>query len=670
MALLRVFKHQELAQEINLQQGQTYLAGRAENCQIRLDPEPGISRNHFQLSFENQIWQLKVLSRYGELYFDDQKASEMNLNDGMSFTVPPYQFEFSQDSIQVASQVSSGEATVVSVLPSSAYLRVIDERGVDRQVFRLEGDAWSIGRDITCAIQLDYPKASRKQCEIYREAENYFIRDLGSSNGTSVNGHFLSREEWTRLQSGDTIAIIDWILKFEVRDNSFKDRIESVPQDLRGPMLYEDVTSHSGISVVNNNSGVFQPESTRIENVPLPPSPGTWQDVISHPNPAPFENAQAGASSPVYNSNEIPVQDIFDGPWTDKKKIMNPVRWIIVLLIVGAGGFYFWGGSEESAPSEVAKTNRPKSPFDALSPEDQQFVRRAYENAKANLINRKYTEALQEITRMKEKVAQFEDSAEIEKYANQGILSLEQIKNEEAKVQKDLEIEQKIQSQVKICKAKINPKTWDMAQLDDCLSSVLALNPEHPAFQALRAQISGYEQARNTQKVMRQKSASESSQLHALYNKAKNLVERHKIADALPALQKVVDSHFYDYDGLKTKARQEKSALVATMDEQQRELETSAESLMKEGRYREAVLALRQALEINPDNEICKGRLRAAMLELRKLMQPIYQESIVEESVGDAEKAKERWKKILDSSVIGEEYYEKSRLKLKKYGVL
>ena len=106
------------------------------------------------------------------------------------------------------------------------------------------------------------------------------------------------------------------------------------------------------------------------------------------------------------------------------------------------------------------------------------------------------------------------------------------------------------------------------------------------------------------------------------------------------------------------------------MAQRQKELESKGDSMMKENRYKEAVIALRQALDINPDNEIVKGRLHAALLELKKLMQPIYQESIVEESVGDVEKAKERWKKIIENSLTGEEYYEKSRLKMKKYGLL
>jgi pSer/pThr/pTyr-binding forkhead associated (FHA) protein/tetratricopeptide (TPR) repeat protein len=674
MAVLRVSKNNQLTQEQNLEEGQTYLAGRGENCQIRLDPEPGISRNHFQLSFESGSWQMRVLSRYGEIYMDGHKVTDFALQAGTLFSVPPYSFEFAEGSVAVAQGTGAHEATVISVLPSSAYLRIVDDRGIDKQMFRLEGDTWTIGRDASCAIHLEYPKCSRKHCEVYRESENYFIRDLGSANGTSVNGHPLSKEEWTRLQSGDTITVIEWILKFEVRDPTFKDRIEAVPQDLKNPTLHEEYVEPSQVTSASQfSSAVPNLESTRIENVPMPPPvPGTWQDVQPNPNDGYQEPQQDPQSEPVYNmvdgapEGELPPDALF----ASQKKKMNPVRWVIVALIVGGAFFYFMSGDESSPTKETSKQGKSKSPFDALSPEDQQFVRRAYENAKQNLINHRYTEALQEITRMKEKIPVYEDSAEVEKYANEGILRLEQIKSEDAKAQKDQEMESQIQKQVALCKAQINPKTWDVARLDSCLSSVLALNPEHPAFQALRAQVTGYVQARDAQKASQHQTALEVSKLRALYEKAHKLLDRNKMYDGIEALQLVIDSKLRDPEGLKAKAKAEKEVLVSQMEVRQKELEAKGDSMMKENRYKEAVIALRQALDINPDNEMVKSHLHAALLELKKLMQPIYQESIVEESVGDVEKAKERWKKIIENSLTGEEYYEKSRLKMKKYGLL
>jgi hypothetical protein len=50
-------------------------------------------------------------------------------------------------------------------------------------------------------------------------------------------------------------------------------------------------------------------------------------------------------------------------------------------------------------------------------------------------------------------------------------------------------------------------------------------------------------------------------------------------------------------------------------------------------------------------------------------MQALYQEGILEESVGEVETAKTKWKKIIDQSLPDEDYYKKAKMKLKKYGI-
>ena len=81
-------------------------------------------------------------------------------------------------------------------------------------------------------------------------------------------------------------------------------------------------------------------------------------------------------------------------------------------------------------------------------------------------------------------------------------------------------------------------------------------------------------------------------------------------------------------------------------------------------------MVLKKALKINPDNESVKSKINFSLNELKKQMQVLYQEGILEESVGEVDSAKAKWKKIIDSSVPDEEYYKKSMIKLKKYGAM
>jgi pSer/pThr/pTyr-binding forkhead associated (FHA) protein len=61
-----------------------------------------------------------------------------------------------------------------------------------------------IGRSRTCTLRLPNGDASRRHAEIYEAADGYVLRDLGSTNGTFVNGEQVQEH---LLQPGDRIQI-------------------------------------------------------------------------------------------------------------------------------------------------------------------------------------------------------------------------------------------------------------------------------------------------------------------------------------------------------------------------------------------------------------------------------------------------------------------------------
>ena len=61
-----------------------------------------------------------------------------------------------------------------------------------------------IGRAPECDRVIDNFKVSRKHCKLYREGNSWFVQDLGSSNGTFVNGKRVIREA---VQTGDIITV-------------------------------------------------------------------------------------------------------------------------------------------------------------------------------------------------------------------------------------------------------------------------------------------------------------------------------------------------------------------------------------------------------------------------------------------------------------------------------
>ena len=61
-----------------------------------------------------------------------------------------------------------------------------------------------IGRSKECDIRVSDPNVSRRHAEIRQEGSNYWVVDLGSTNGISVNGRNLKR---SKLDDGDRITL-------------------------------------------------------------------------------------------------------------------------------------------------------------------------------------------------------------------------------------------------------------------------------------------------------------------------------------------------------------------------------------------------------------------------------------------------------------------------------
>jgi diguanylate cyclase (GGDEF)-like protein len=68
-----------------------------------------------------------------------------------------------------------------------------------------------VGRSHESDLQIPHPSVSRQHCSIWREADGYRVRDLGSTNRTRVNERGI---EVADLADGDHITVGETILKF------------------------------------------------------------------------------------------------------------------------------------------------------------------------------------------------------------------------------------------------------------------------------------------------------------------------------------------------------------------------------------------------------------------------------------------------------------------------
>jgi predicted component of type VI protein secretion system len=74
----------------------------------------------------------------------------------------------------------------------------------DRRSFSLSREMTVIGRRQDCDLMIPLGEISRKHCRIIKEADTLRIEDLGSSNGTYLNG---KRIQEAVLSAGDTVQV-------------------------------------------------------------------------------------------------------------------------------------------------------------------------------------------------------------------------------------------------------------------------------------------------------------------------------------------------------------------------------------------------------------------------------------------------------------------------------
>ena len=87
------------------------------------------------------------------------------------------------------------------------------------KTFETTEDTFVLGRDVS-SCNIIFPDKvkgiSRVHCKINFSGGRYYITDLGSANGTSVNQRRLEKQQTVELHSGDCIRLAnsDFIISF------------------------------------------------------------------------------------------------------------------------------------------------------------------------------------------------------------------------------------------------------------------------------------------------------------------------------------------------------------------------------------------------------------------------------------------------------------------------
>jgi len=138
----------------------------------------------------------------------------------------------------------------------------------------LEGDQMTIGRDSTNEITINDAEVSRRHARLTFQGGKYVLEDLGSTNGTFVNGQRLAGPRV--LKAGEVVSFGEQIV-----------------------LVFEMSTNDPGATMVSPRAAAV-PATSRPASPP-PPPPAEYAGSI------PASPAATPTPAPAKNTNMLPI---------------------------------------------------------------------------------------------------------------------------------------------------------------------------------------------------------------------------------------------------------------------------------------------------------------------------------------------------------------------------
>jgi len=137
-----------------------------------------------------------------------ERRAGRSLRIGLAAAAVP-QLDAALDAIaeQLAARVRAADAS-----PDAAYALRVRAPGEPPRIVAIDASPFTIGRTEGNALRLPAADISRTHCEIAAHGTDMLITDLGSTNGTEVNGHRIDGA--TRLSNGAIITLGPFELTF------------------------------------------------------------------------------------------------------------------------------------------------------------------------------------------------------------------------------------------------------------------------------------------------------------------------------------------------------------------------------------------------------------------------------------------------------------------------
>lgn len=616
--------------------------------------------------------------------------------------------------VQIESGIlDTNQSTKIVTNDAIGMIKVTLGETIGREIHLDQGFQWIVGRSAKCHIKIDNAKLSRQHFKIVKASGRYRIQDLGSANGTRLNGIAITDAP---LSPFDTIIAGPVEFQFLVAqtnlqnvpvttDQSFSAQEET--QFAAPPMVYSgdgggNPFAYVGAATPGNHANEGTNVSKMANGATSAPQTATSKSLTSKLNV--WWKAQPKNKRLIYFSVAAIFIAMLLVPSEDKPVATQQGTKIADAAKTAQTGNQAMTPPEKSLANEV-RANDISPEFYLLSAEDRRKVEDAYAKAQRARNASDWKEAVAQSKVVMKFVDKYKDItdilAESQTHFNEVILGA--VTNS---LKSSLDAEAQVKDQVTLLieagKKAISESRWPDAQ-DQCAKAV-SLDPKNEeankCYAAAYGQDANYAAEKVPEKIPLPNDPDANAQAQMerdletrkqTYQAAQTFEQNANFDKALEGYTSLLSQINKEIDGIKMPGRFPAS-VSSTYAQKNTELKMQIEQRIKdinfqyETEYRSQMTDAEQLIAnqdyvraretydriLNGAPNFQEARTKRAELYKRMISEArgIYHEALIYESVGDLQAAIDKYsqtKRLLAGIVhpSADEYFRKSSIKLK-----
>jgi pSer/pThr/pTyr-binding forkhead associated (FHA) protein len=198
-------------QEYVLTEGATITIGRSRNNEVCI-PEQHVSRQHAVIAHQYGVFMISDLGSANGTFVNDQQLMDpfpLAHGDVIRLYVPIVNFSAIVTPEDEKKAIETGSFIVAMDKKAPPRLSVTSgpQEGIE---FTIPGNSITLGRAVanaTWEIRLEDRAVSRPHARIEKHLDKWMLIDLGSANGTTLNGKTVGPQIPHELNDGDVVQM-------------------------------------------------------------------------------------------------------------------------------------------------------------------------------------------------------------------------------------------------------------------------------------------------------------------------------------------------------------------------------------------------------------------------------------------------------------------------------